>query len=103
MEQSSEQLAGCVQSTAGVGVAGGRDTGVHGGTVDTRTQSSSLRVLQLLPGPVPRPPEPSPHRYPKGRTFRRATYPRRLHVQRRGKRRVLPAIGPPQDSGEPQS
>lgn len=101
MEQSSEQLAGCVQSTAGVGVAGGRDTGVHGGTFDTCPQGSPLRVLQLFPGPIPRPPEPPPHSHPKGRTFRRATYPRRLHVQGRSKRRVLPAIGPPKDSGEP--
>ena len=102
MEQSSEQLAGCVQSAAGVGVARGRDAGVHGGPVHTRSQGRTLGVLELLSGPLPRPSQSPPDRHPEGRALRRAAHPRRLHVQGRGQRRVLPAVSPPQDGREPQ-
>lgn len=88
VEQSSEQPAGRIQSTAPRRVPRGRDARLFGRRPpNSRPQGGFIRVQRVLQGTVPRPSDPAPDSGAQGRTVRRTPRPGRVYVPRRGERR----------------
>lgn len=103
VEQSSEQPAGRIQSTAPRRVPRGRDARLFGRRPpDPRPQGGVIRVQRVLQGTVPRPPDPAPDRGAQRRTVRRAPRPGRVYVPGRGKRGPQTADHSAEDGREPE-
>jgi len=103
VEQSSEQPAGRIQSTAPRRVPRGRDARLFGRRpTDPRPQGRIICVQRILQSTVPGPPDPAPDRGAQRRSVLRTPRPGRVYVPGRGERRPQTADHPAEDGREPK-